>query len=84
MEILVLIASIIHKHKLLHSPHVHLFKTQYIYKLQQYIIPLLLPTGQCTMHRGLLNEKSLGPFRQVRPTDLDFQARPVAISNHVI
>ena len=28
------------------------------------------------MHRGILNKKSLGPFRPVRPAGLDFQARP--------
>ena len=60
---------------------------------QNSSIPLLLPSDQRTMHRGLLNEKSLGPFRPVRPAGLDFQvlpdpaqpgpraARPVAISN---
>ena len=66
--------------------HAHLFNIQHIYKLQQFTIPLLLPSGQRTMHRGLLNKKSLGPFRPVRPTGLDFQAgpraaRPVAISS---
>ena len=34
--------------------YVHLFNTQHIYKLQQYTIPLLLPSGQRTMHSGLL------------------------------
>ena len=41
--------------------HVHLLNTQHIYKLQQYIIPLLLPSGLRTMHRGIFNKKSLGP-----------------------
>ena len=27
------------------------------------------------MHKGLLNKKILGPFRHVRPSGLDFQAR---------
>ena len=50
--------------------------TLYIYKLQQYIIPLLLLSGQRTIYGGLLNKKSLGPFRPVRPAGLYFQARP--------
>ena len=36
-----------------------------IYKLQQYIIPFLLPSGQRTMHRGILSKISLGPIRPV-------------------
>ena len=41
--------------------HVHLLNTQHIYKLQQYIIPFVLPSGQRTMHRGILNKKIIRP-----------------------
>ena len=45
--------------------YIHLLNKQHIYKLQHYVIPFLLPSGQRTMHRGILSKKSLGPIRPV-------------------
>ena len=52
--------------------HVHLFNTQHLQVTTIHNF-LVLPSGQRTMHTELLNEKSLGPFRPVRPAGLDFQ-----------
>ena len=60
-------ATINHTHKLLYCIVSCTFVqyTKHNYKLQQYIIPLLLLSGQRTMHRGLVNEKSLLFIRPV-------------------
>ena len=57
-----------------------MLNTQHIYKLQQYIIPLLLLSAQRTMNRGILNKKSLGPFRPVKARGPGFSGpvRPVS------